>query len=102
VTQTDARPSSGARYVLERLDGQGELVYRGLVRLPDADVPVEVHISEATGAATATVAAEAIPEGGPRPADLERMAAALVRGATKPTSAEPRRRPPRKIVRWRG
>lgn len=103
MTQSALRPSSGARYVLERTDGQGELAYRGFVHLPTADVPVEVRISAATGAATATVAAEAIPVGGPLSAELERTAAALVRSVTKPAGAGPgQRSPPRKIVRWRG
>jgi hypothetical protein len=104
VTDSAApRPSSGARYVLERADGQGqgELVYRGLVRLPEANVPIEVRISEATGAARAIVDAGAVPDGGPRPADLERTAAALVKSATKAASSG-ERLPPRKIVRWRG
>ncbi|WP_437693338.1 hypothetical protein [Sorangium sp. So ce176] len=104
MTEATGRPSSGARYVLERTDpggAPGELVYRGLVRLPDADVPVEVRIAEATGAATATVDAAAVPPGGPRPEDLCRTAAALVRSATKSADAHAQRLP-RKIVRWRG
>ncbi|WP_438020647.1 hypothetical protein WMF18_16910 [Sorangium sp. So ce315] len=104
MTQSAGRPSSGARYVLEQTDAAGapgEFVYRGLVRLPDADVPVEVRVAGAIGAATATVDAAAVPPGGPRPEDLSRTAAALVRSATKAADAHARR-PPRKIVRWRG
>lgn len=99
---TAGRPSSGARYVLDRTDeAQGEIVYRGLVRLPDADVPVEVRVAESTGVATATVDQTAVPHGGPRPEDLSRTAAALVKSATKSADAHARR-PPRRIVRWRG
>ncbi|WP_437718556.1 hypothetical protein WMF45_20265 [Sorangium sp. So ce448] len=104
MTQAVGRPSSGARYVLEQADAgdaPGEFVYRGLVRLPDADVPVEVRVAEATGAATATVDAAAVPHGGPHPEEISRTAAALVRSATKSADAHARR-PPRKIVRWRG
>ncbi|AUX22761.1 hypothetical protein SOCEGT47_032710 [Sorangium cellulosum] len=104
MTPTAGRPSSGARYVLERSDAghaPGEVVYRGLVRLPDADVPIEVRVVEASGAATATVDAAAVPHGGPRPEDLSRSAAALVRSATRSADAHARRLP-RKIVRWRG
>lgn len=104
MTQAAGRPSSGARYVLEQTEVEGstgEFVYRGLVRLPDADVPVEVRIAEATGAATATVDAAAVPHGGPHPEELSKTAAALVRSATKSADAHARRLP-RKIVRWRG
>ncbi|MGK3963308.1 hypothetical protein WMF38_03860 [Sorangium sp. So ce118] len=104
MTQSAGRPSSGARYVLEQTEVEGapgEFVYRGLVRLPDADVPVEVRVAEATGAATATLDAAAVPPGGPPPEELSRTAAALVRSATRSADAHARR-PPRKIVRWRG
>ncbi|AUX42928.1 hypothetical protein SOCE26_043680 [Sorangium cellulosum] len=110
MTQAVGRPSSGARYVLEQSVDEGaqregrapgEVVYRGLVRLPDADIPVEVRVAEETGAATATVDVAAVPHGGPRPEDLARTAAALVRSATKAADVHARR-PPRKIVRWRG
>ena len=116
MSQTSLRPRCGARYALEFFDegssaqgaeapaGEsgkaGALVYRGFVHLPDADVPVEVRIAEG-GAAQASVEAGAIPAGGPSPADLERMAAALVKTVVK-SAAVADRPPPRRVVRWRG
>lgn len=113
TTQAELRPTAGARYVLERdpAGGEvGEVVYRGFVHLPDADVPIEVRVrarGEEGGSVAplapgvARVDAEAIPAGGPRPAELERMAAALVKAAVR-SAGSADRDPPRKIVRWRG
>lgn len=93
-----ARPASGARFAVDRVDdepGPGA-VYRGFVHLPDADLPLVVRVGEA--GATATVDAPAAsPEAR---ADLERVAASLVRTAARAPLAEGRR-PPRRIVRWR-
>lgn len=92
------RPATGARYCVERgaaAEPGAEVVYRGFVHLPDADLPLEVRVALPTGATRAalTGAGEARP-------DLEKTAAALVRAATKPAvlagTALPRR-----IVRWR-
>jgi hypothetical protein len=115
TAQTALRPSSGARYVLERVATEsegGEMVYTGCVHLPDADVPVEVRLAlpgagagaQGEGAgpgARARVDAGAVPQGGPSPAEIERMAAALVKVAVRSAAAGDRP-PPRKIVRWRG
>jgi len=88
------RPATGARYVLERTSEQPDcVVYRGFVHLPDADLALEVTVQVPGGATRAVL------KGGP--AELERVASALVRSATK--SAVHAGRPlPRKIVRWRG
>ena len=125
TTQTVLRPSVGARYVLERAGeggeggegeeeregGRAEIVYRGFVHLPDADVPVEVWVGargeeeEGRGAPLtpggARVEAGAVPAGGPSAAELGRMAAALVKAAVR-SATSGNRPPPRKIVRWRG
>jgi hypothetical protein len=92
------RPATGVRYCVERdpaHDSPGEVVYRGFVHLPDADLPVEVRVALPAGAtrATLTGAGEARP-------DLEKAAAALVRTATKPAVAAGTSLP-RRIVRWR-
>lgn len=91
MSAASARPSAGARYVLEKAEeGPLAVIYRGFVHLPDADVPMEVRV-ELPGGATSARAA------GAEAAALEKTAAALVRAATKGGGALPR-----KIVRWRG
>jgi hypothetical protein len=91
------RPTAGARLVLELAEeGPGALVYRGFVHLPDADVPAEARIALPGGAVTMTLG-----EGGT--AELEKVAAALTRAATKAaTSGAGGAALPRKITRWRG
>jgi hypothetical protein len=94
------RPAQGVRYVLE-LDRAAApaTLYRGFVHLPDADLRVVVRVDGA-GVAGAEVGGDAA--GGDRdPAVLGKMAAALVKAATK-SAAAAGRNPPRKIVRWRG
>ncbi|MEP7124151.1 MAG: hypothetical protein ABJE95_24705 [Byssovorax sp.] len=94
MSQPIGRPASGARYIAERVEGgEGSVAYRGLVRLPDADLPLEVTITLPSGATRAVVA-------GGTP-EHEKVAAALVRAATKAAIASGEALP-RKIERWRG
>ena len=94
MSQPIGRPATGARYVAERVEGgEGTVVYRGLVRLPDADLALEITITLPGGATRAVV------EGGA--ADHEKTAAALFRAATKSAVASGEELP-RKIERWRG
>jgi hypothetical protein len=96
MSQPIGRPASGARYIAERIEsegGEGTVVYRGLVRLPDADLPLEVTITLPSGATRAVV------EGGTP--EHVKTAAALVRAATKSAVASGEDLP-RKVERWRG
>ena len=110
MSQPIGRPASGARYVAERIEteietetetggkgggkgGEGTVVYRGLVRLPDADLSLEATITLPSGATRAVV------EGGTP--EHEKVAAALIRAATKAAVASGEELP-RKIERWRG
>jgi hypothetical protein len=94
MSQPIGRPASGARYIAERVEGgEGTVVYRGLVRLPDADLALEVTITLPSGATRAVV------EGGSP--EHEKTAAALLRAATKSAVASGAELP-RKIERWRG
>jgi hypothetical protein len=92
------RPAFGARYAVDRVDGEpgADVLYRGFVHLPDADLPLVVRVGEA--GATAVVEAPSAPP--PARAELERAAASLVRAAVRAPLAEART-PPRRIVRWR-
>ncbi len=92
------RPSSGVRFAVDRVDGEPgpEVVYRGFVHLPDADLPIVVRAADSG----VTAVVEADPGGARSRADLERAAAALVRAVVRAPIAEGRR-PPRRIVRWR-
>lgn len=109
------RPASGARFVLEQVGtgtGAGverEVVYRGFVYLPDRSLPLEVRVALPGGATRAALSdAEGLagaegsegPEAAAVRRELERMAAALVRAATK-TEAAAGAPLPRKITRWR-
>jgi hypothetical protein len=94
MSQPIGRPASGARYIAELAErGEGTVMYRGLVRLPDADLPLTITITLPGGAARASV------EGGTP--EHEKTAAALVRAATKGAVASGEELP-RKIERWRG
>ncbi|HZF56035.1 MAG TPA: hypothetical protein VE093_45790 [Polyangiaceae bacterium] len=109
------RPRSGARYELTRVedepepaasadaDGSGEragtVIYRGFVHLPDAAIPVEVKLLLPAGDARAELGEGS--EGGAARKEIERLAAAFVRSATKSAAASGGSLP-RKIVRWRG
>ncbi len=94
MSQPIGRPAGGARYIAELTEtGEAMVVYRGLVRLPEADLPLEITISLPGGATRAVV------EGGS--AEHEKTAAALVRAATKSAVASGEELP-RKIERWRG
>ena len=94
MSQPIGRPVSGARYIVERAEsGEGSVVYRGLVRLPDADLPLEVTVTLPSGATRAVVQGDA--------ADHEKTAAALIRAATKSAVAAGEELP-RKVERWRG
>ena len=94
MSQPIGRPASGARYIAERAEGgEGAVVYRGLVRLPDADLSLEATITLPSGATRAVV------EGGTP--EHEKVAAALIRAATKAAVASGEELP-RKIERWRG
>ncbi len=94
MSQPIGRPASGARYIAELAErGEGTIVYRGLVRLPDADLALEVTITLPGGATRAVV------EGGAP--EHEKTAAALLRAATKSAVASGEELP-RKIERWRG
>jgi hypothetical protein len=91
------RPTAGLRLSLEKAREDADaasVAYRGMVHLPDADVPADVVVALPGGAVTVTLG-----EGG-TPA-LEKTTSALVRAATKALAAggSPL---PRKIVRWRG
>jgi hypothetical protein len=115
------RPRSGARYELERVEEEpgasvGEVgqvgaigqvaeprvnivIYKGFVHLPEAAIPVEVRLELPGGEARAALGEGS--EGGASRKEIERLAAAFVRSATKSAAASgwPL---PRKIVRWRG
>ncbi len=94
MSQPIGRPVSGARYIVERAEsGEGSVVYRGLVRLPDADLPLEITVTLPSGATRALVQGSA--------AEHEKTAAALIRAATKSAVASGEELP-RKIERWRG
>jgi hypothetical protein len=96
MSQPIGRPASGARYIAELIEGgggEGTVVYRGLVRLPDADLPLIATITLPGGATRAVV------EGGAP--EHEKVAAALIRSATKGAVASGEQLP-RKIERWRG
>jgi hypothetical protein len=98
MSQPIGRPASGARYIAERIEresegGEGTVLYRGMVRLPDADLSLEVTITLPSGATRAVV------EGGAP--EHVKTAAALVRAATKGAVASGGELP-RKIERWRG
>jgi hypothetical protein len=89
------RPTAGARLSLEKTREDALAVtYRGMVHLPDADVPANVVVALPGGAVSVTLG-----EGG-TPA-LEKTTSALVRAATKALVAGGGSLP-RKIVRWRG
>ena len=88
------RPTAGARLVVEKAEETAAaIVYRGVVHLPEADVPAEVTLALPGGAAQATLGEGGSPE-------LEKAMAALVRAATKGLLASGGALP-RKIVRWR-
>jgi hypothetical protein len=105
------RPRSGARYELERTGADPEpstggeggrastVIYKGFVHLPDASIPVEVRLDLPAGEARATLGEGS--EGGETKKEMERLAAAFVRSATKSAAASGYPLP-RKIVRWRG
>lgn len=94
MSQPIGRPVSGARYIVERAEvGEESVVYRGLVRLPGADLPLEVTVALPGGATRAVVQGDA--------AEHEKTAAALIRAATKSAVAA-KEELPRKIERWRG
>jgi hypothetical protein len=98
----EGRPTQGVRYVLERVDGDGQgtdVVYRGFAHLPGADLPLEARVAATTGAVRATIERGGAPEA--EIAEMEKAAAALVRSATKALVAAGRPLP-RKIARWRG
>ena len=77
MSQPIGRPASGARYIATREEGgEGSVVYRGLVRLPDADLPLSVTVSLPSGATRAVIEG-----GGEGAAEHEKTAAALVRAA---------------------
>jgi hypothetical protein len=99
------RPTSGARFELVREDaggadaGSGRIRYRGFVRLPAADLPIEADVELSGGGVVARI--DRSGAGAADIGELERIASALVRSVTK--SAAMGGRPfPRKIVRWRG
>lgn len=110
------RPRSGARYELQRVEGAEDeaagsggdvagaganiLIYKGFVHLPDARIPVEVRVELPGGDARASLG-EGGGEGEASRKEIERLAAAFVRSATK-SAATAGSSPPRKIVRWRG
>jgi hypothetical protein len=96
-----SRPLSGVRYALERTATTPEqVVYEGLVCLPDAELAVTVRVELPGGAVRATVAAEGSAFAARAP-DFTRTVTALVRAATKVEVATGLALP-RKIVRWRG
>lgn len=100
---TALRPSSGVRFVLERVDAPGDITgarcsYGGHAHLPDRDVPLTLEVD---GAAVKPHERATDAPADPLVAELARDAAALVRAAVKAAAAAGRR-PPRRIVRWRG
>lgn len=98
---SNARPSAGVRFVLERKSVEPELVtYEGFAHLPDADVPLVVRIALPGGAVSATGSAAASVDDA-RAAALAKAVTPLVRAATKAQAAAGQALP-RKIVRWRG
>ena len=94
MSTTSQRPTKGVRYAVERIEEDASRVlYRGFVHLPDADLPLSVTLALPDGTVRALLQ-------GSRP-DLEKMAAALIRSATK-SALTAGVALPRKIVRWRG
>lgn len=93
------RPTAGVRYVVDRVEAEAGVVYRGFAHLPSADVPLEVRIA-ADGSTTASLeASEELSAESKR--EMEKEAAALVRSATKGALTSGAL-PPRRIARWRG
>lgn len=93
MSAASARPTAGTRFVATRAEEDASsVIYRGFAHLPDADLPLEVTIALPAGTTRATIT-------GGTPA-LEKMAAALIRAATKVELAAGQALP-RKIVRWR-
>ncbi|MDI1478989.1 hypothetical protein [Polyangium sp. y55x31] len=91
------RPTAGVRYALERADEEeSSATYRGFAHLPDADLPLEIRVEQAS--VTARIEGAAV---GVDVAGLEKAGAALVKAALR--AARDAGRPmPRRIVRWRG
>jgi hypothetical protein len=99
------RPTAGVRLEVEMARGSfarpgadSVVAYRGFVFTPDADLPIELSVEMPSGGVRARIDVSGWdPQ---RISELERMAAALVRSATKAagSSGHPL---PRKIVRWR-
>ncbi len=86
------------RFVLERegegaASGEGAVIYRGFAHTKDADHPLEVTVELPSGATRAKLEGGAV--------EMEKVAAALVRAATK-SAVTGGGSLPRKIVRWRG
>lgn len=114
------RPTTGARFVLERAaeTANDEVWYRGFAHLPDADVALSVRVTLPSGATEGIAlqgdegsAGEGSDEGSDegseegsntreRGRELAKTAAALVRAATK-AAASTGGPFPRKIMRWR-
>lgn len=102
------RPTAGVRYALTRGQAEEEgsgATYRGYAHLPDADLPLEIHVQPTgeggtEGRANVTARIEGAPEG-VDVAGLEKAGVALVKAALR--AARDAGRPmPRRIVRWRG
>jgi hypothetical protein len=94
VSAASARPTAGVRFAVVWAEADtARVVYRGFAHLPDADLPLEVTITLPSGATRASIM-------GGTP-EMEKVAAALVRAATK-AEINAGAALPRKIVRWRG
>ncbi len=93
MSAASARPTAGTRFIVVRAEEDvSSVIYRGFAHLPDADLPLVVTVALPGGASRAAIT-------GGTPA-LEKMAASLVRAATKAELAAGQALP-RKIVRWR-
>ncbi len=97
------RPTTGVRYAVERSGTDGAtVIYSGFAHLPDADVPLVVHVEDDESAGKTNVVARV--DGGVGAVDgptLERAAAALIKAAAR-GARDAGRALPRRIVRWRG
>ena len=95
-------PDNGQRFVLDHERGSDEpFIYRGTVETAERSIAVEVRVRLATQSADGLDAVGSAPEAADEDrAELERLAAAMVRSALR-SALKQGRRPPRRVKRWR-
>jgi hypothetical protein len=95
-------PENGQRFVLDHERGSEEpFIYRGSVETPERSVAIEVRVHTTAESADGLQAVGSAPEASDEDrAELERLAAAMVRSALR-SALKQGRRPPRRVKRWR-